>query len=83
MGPEIDEYRNVQIRYGYNIADDRYYAHFDLPNKQPAENLGHGFSSVSTFSGIFAGKQRPEVAGSVDEVLKQARAKIDSYFDVE
>lgn len=81
MGPNIAEHRGVQIRYGYNIADDRYHAHFALPNKSAAQNREHGFSSVSTFTGILAGKQRPEVAESAEEVLKQAQAKIDSYFD--
>lgn len=81
MGPKIAEHRGVQIRYGYNIVDDRYYAHFDLPEKSSVESVPHSFSRTYTFNGMFPSKQ-PAVCGSTaDEVLKLTRSKINSYFD--
>jgi hypothetical protein len=33
-GPDIKIHSGVAIRYGYCAGDDRYHAHFDLPEKQ-------------------------------------------------
>jgi hypothetical protein len=81
VGPKIEIYRDVQIRYGYNVVDDRYYAHFDLPEKRLVDNDGGAHSRTFTYNGLGAGKQRPKSASSSDEVLKQVRSTIDSYLD--
>ena len=81
MGPEITEHQGVQIRYGYNIVDDQYYAHFDLPDRSSVESTPHSFSKTYTFNGMFPGKQPAITAGTVDEVLKLTRSKIDCYFE--
>lgn len=32
VGPEILNHRGIEIRYGYDVITDRYYAHATVPN---------------------------------------------------
>jgi hypothetical protein len=80
MGPEIAIHREVQIRYGYNVVDDRYYAHFELPEKRLSDSVRNGYSMTFAHTGLVAGKQRPMSANTAEDVLKQVRSTIDSYF---
>lgn len=32
IGPETETYKGIEIRYGYDIVTDRYYARATLPN---------------------------------------------------
>jgi hypothetical protein len=79
MGPETVEHREVEIRYGYSIRDDLFYAHFDLPVKQQSRGFQQ-FVRRDMSPGILPGKQSVS-AYSEHELLKEARAKIDRYFD--
>lgn len=79
MEPEIAIHRDVQIRYGYSICDDLFYAHFVLPQKPMRFNPMQ--TRVQTFmsSTLSPGKNHV-TADSEQDVLLKARKEIDDYF---
>ncbi|GLQ45683.1 hypothetical protein GCM10007862_07340 [Dyella lipolytica] len=79
MGPEITEHREVQIRYGYSIRDDLFYAHFDLPTKQQSRGFQRSVQ-MHMSPGISPGKDKVS-ASTEQEVLTKARTRIDQYFN--
>lgn len=79
MGPEIAIHRDVQIRYGYSIRDDLFYAHFDLPAKQQSRGFQQSVR-MDMSPGISPGKHK--VSASIEQdVLAKARVHTDQYFD--
>jgi hypothetical protein len=80
MGPEIEIYRDIAIRYGYVIRDDVFYAHFDLPEKQPSRSTTQ--TRVRTYlSPVMSESKRRVQAHNVEEVLRDAKKQVDIYLD--
>jgi hypothetical protein len=79
IGPDIEMYRDVEIRYGYSPRDDVYYAHFALPSKQESQGLLQ-FVRMDMTSGIMPGRHKAS-GPTPKDVLEAARAVIDRYFD--
>ena len=80
MSHKTDNYRDIEIRYGYNIAIDGYTANFVLPEKQTMQlTIPHtGFGKRPPT--MKPGKNRA-YAETEDEALALAREMIDSYLD--
>jgi hypothetical protein len=77
-GPEIEMYKEVEIRYGYSPRDDVFYAHFALPSKQEPRGLLQ-FVRMDITPGILPGRQKA-CGHTAQEVLDAAHAVIDRYF---
>jgi hypothetical protein len=78
MGPKIAIHRDVEIRYGYSISDDLFYAHVDPPAKQQASTVQ---PSVRTDMSPDISFGKHKVSASIEQdVPAKARALIDQYF---
>jgi len=80
MEPSTTVHREIEIRYAYDIATDRYRAHFVLPEvrRKPVGFQRAVFASLSKT--VEPGKHHVD-GQSESEVLARARSLIDDYLD--
>lgn len=79
MEPETETHHGVEIRYGYSVQDDQFHAHFDLPRKDMNVHFQNTVG-IYRLPALSEGRQHMSAHKEVD-VLKQARAAIDRYFE--
>lgn len=80
MKPLIAEHQGIEIRYGWSVREDIYYAHFDLLTKPMKLNVMQTIVRTSISPGLMAGKNHVE-AHTEEAVLQRARSAIASYMD--
>ena len=80
MGPQIAEHRGVKIRYGYDIASDKFIAHITVPQR-----LRDGGVMQTRVRGEFRralpGSKYSGSADSVEALLDTMRHEIDHFLD--
>ena len=80
IGPEIEIHRDVEIRYGYDVLSDKYYAHITVPDPL---NEANPLSRVRRLSRTaLPGAHYIGDSHSLPALLEAMRREIDQFLDV-
>jgi hypothetical protein len=81
MQPDIAHHRNIEIRYGYAASDDRYHAHFDLPEQRQVERRFPTAVQTNSLSVRLKPGKAHVFESTEERVLDKARTEIDRFLD--
>jgi hypothetical protein len=74
MGPETTEHKEVQIRYGYDIVSDLFYAHATIPN---VATSGLPKAVRREFRVAVPGKKHTDSDADLQSLLRRMKSAID------